>query len=184
MEMNANFIAADEVRPAHNPQDSGQQTDGQNVLHLALNDPVIAAAEQMAVMIARGNALEDLEAKGASEEIYRKDEEDDLYLRTDALAEYIATQRPKTVEGAIVQLALATTFFDLVVDNELANHVQKRCKHSFNRLAYSAIDFLRSDADLGSLSAVFERFMGSHIDPWKTSDERLAIVADKDAGTL
>ena len=145
-------------------------------------DTVDCAALQLAEVIKRYDELERMDPeKGTLEDTYQRAEMKDVYWRGEALVDYITTQKAQTLDGVLVQMALAVHFFNWLEAMDLDRPGREETEHRFRCLMYSAASMLSTIVDTDALSRLIERYMGPHQNPWKTSDERIAYVeAERD----
>lgn len=105
----------------------------------------------------------------------------DIDQQIQCLTDYISTLETESVEGAILQIAIASSLFDDVTQNVVDDRYREKASLQFNRLIYSATDFLRKDPSFDLPSIAVDRFMGDSLNPWPHVDRRLQIAESRDA---
>lgn len=147
-------------------------------------DPVVAIGRLIAEHTDCHNKLEReaweaARAKRFSEEIYKRREVAHLSDRIDALTDYVSTIRANSIEGAIIQIAVASDLFESLVSNDLEQHQIDQKSLKFDRLIHSAITALGlGPDDLRALGVC--RYLSESSNPWEPVEKRIAAIR-KDA---
>jgi len=140
-------------------------------------DPIVAIANEIAACHKRATELlRERTTGGSNRTIDKEAEVDRLYTRIYEARDELTGLKAQSVEGAVVQLAVASNIFSNIGENPL--DLDHRCCALilYRRLVYSAISFLCDESGIEENDLALPLFLEPHLDPWKLPSDLPANV--------
>ena len=154
-------------------------TDKSHTTNPTETDPIVEIGRQLMELEARYEALDRATStQRGSGKIYAEAEMSDTLDKIYALKDYVSTLRAESFEGAL-QLAMASGIFDYINASEPNENHRRSDRLKFNRLVYSATDFLRNNPELKLSSGAVPRYMSDHLNPWLPHEKRLEMIDER-----